>query len=204
MTINRRNFLAGSAILAATLGLPAQAATSITIPSAERPSPRLALLLRKVSQMVIPRTDTLGAGDVGVGDFVALALAHGLEVSLDPLPPADPSWPLRADGSLRYGLWLEQELNRRAKGDFLRQPPAKQAAILAALDVETFPAGQPPAQRGPWAVIKALIVTGYYNSEAGASKELQYNLIPGRWDADIPLQKGDRAFSSDWTAVEFG
>jgi hypothetical protein len=51
---------------------------------------------------------------------------------------------------------------------------------------------------------QGLILTGYYSSEAGASKELQYNLIPGRWDADIPLKPGDRAYSSDWTAVEFG
>ena len=29
-------------------------------------------------------------------------------------------------------------------------------------------------------------------------------LVPGRWDPDLPLKPTDRAFSSDWTAVDFG
>jgi hypothetical protein len=196
---HRREFLAGAAIFALALGLPAHAASSIALDPAEAPTPHLARLLRVVSQSVIPRSDTPGAGDVGVGAFVSLALAHGLEGTRAPWPHPAPDWPLRADGSLRYDLWLEQELTRRAGGDMLRLPPPRQAALLAELDAQAFSSGP-----SPWVAIKALILNGYYSSEAGASQELQYNLIPGRWDADIALEPGARAFSSDWTAVEFG
>ena len=199
----RREVLAGAAIFALATGLP-----NMALAAGEAPSPKLALLLRTVAQIVIPRGETQGAGDVGVGAFLLLAFAHGLEGTRDPIRHPAPDWPLREDGSLRYDLWLERELDRRAAGSFLGKTPAQQAGILGALDAEAFPAGPPPATQSlgpnPWVAIKGLILTGYYTSEVGASRELQYNLIPGRWDADIPLLPGARAFSSDWTAVDFG
>lgn len=197
--ITRRQALAGAAIFALATGLPLP-----VMAAGETPSPRTAMLLKTVAQIVIPRSDTPGAGDVGVGAFLSLAFAHGLGGTRDPVRNPAPGLPLRADGSLRHDLWLEQELHRRAGRDFLTLTPVKQKAILTALDADAFPGGPPPAVPNPWVAIKGLILTGYYSSEAGASKELQYNLIPGRWDADIPLKPGDRAYSSDWTAVEFG
>ncbi|HZU64214.1 MAG TPA: gluconate 2-dehydrogenase subunit 3 family protein, partial [Novosphingobium sp.] len=141
-----------------------------------------------------------------------LALAHGLEGTRAPLaapPPATKApLPLRADGSPRYLAWLEAELDARA-GGFLAASAAARQAALAALDAESFPPGPPlgpPAAFGPnpWCKVKALILTGYYTSEEGAARELQYQLIPGRFDPDAPLHPGDRAWSSDWTAVDFG
>ena len=49
----------------------------------------------------------------------------------------------------------------------------------------------------------ALILTAYYTSETGGSRELQYELVPGKWEPDLPFVPGSRAWSSDWTAVEF-
>ncbi|MDE1917699.1 MAG: gluconate 2-dehydrogenase subunit 3 family protein [Sphingomonadales bacterium] len=200
---NRRTFLGAATALAAALGVsPARLLAGL--PASEAPTARHSALLREVSQLVIPRTDTAGAGDVGTGAFVSLALAHGLKDTRAPIKDAPAGWPLRADGSLRHDLWLERTLDQRAGGDFLARPPAQRHALLAALDAEAFPAGPPPAVPSPWRAIKALILTGYYTSEEGGSKELRYEAVPGRWDPDIALHKGDRAFSSDWTAVDFG
>jgi hypothetical protein len=44
---------------------------------------------------------------------------------------------------------------------------------------------------------------GYYTSEIGASQELQYQLVPGRFDPDLPVKPGDRAWSSDWIGQGF-
>jgi len=197
----RRDMLAGAAIFALLTGLPLPLPA---LAAGEAPSPRIALLLKTVAQMVIPRSDTPGAGDVGVGAFVTLALAHGLEGTRETLRNPAPQWPLRGDGSLRYDLWLDRELGRRAGGDFLTLPAAARARVLGQLDADAFSSATPSPSPNPWIAIKGLILTGYYTSEAGAAKELQYNLIPGRWDADISLKPGARAFSSDWTAVDFG
>ena len=56
----------------------------------------------------------------------------------------------------------------------------------------------------PWRTIKTLILTGYYTSEVGASQELRFELVPGRWDPALPVTAETRACSSDWTAVDFG
>ena len=54
-----------------------------------------------------------------------------------------------------------------------------------------------------WPRLKGLILIGYYTSEIGASQELRYILVPGHFDPDVPLEPGDRAWSSDWTGVKF-
>ncbi|MBX9664658.1 MAG: gluconate 2-dehydrogenase subunit 3 family protein, partial [Novosphingobium sp.] len=38
----------------------------------------------------------------------------------------------------------------------------------------------------------------------GGSKELNYELVPSRFDPKVPVTPATRAYSSDWTAVDFG
>lgn len=201
---NRRKFLGGAALLALVVGLPLAAIELDVFGGDAAPSERQRLLLRTVSQLVIPRTDTPGAGDVAVGDFVLLALAHGLEKSR--LPLADDAEPelqkfRRGDGSLDHAGWLEAALDARAGGDFLGRAPSAQVQALAALDAAAFAEG---VKFHPWRTVKALVLTGYYTSEAGAAQELQFELVPGRYDPDLAVTPQTRAFSSDWTAVDFG
>lgn len=201
---SRRQYLAGTAILAAVIGVPLAAIKLDMFDDDEAPSDLQRALMRSVSQIVIPATETPGAGDIGTGDFLLLAFAHGLENSRAPLP-AEASAGLRSfarkDGSLDHAGWLEAELDRRAGGDFLALSAAKSIAIVAALDAEAY---QEEARGHPWRTIKALILTGYYTSEVGGSRELQFELVPGRYAPNLPVTTSTRAFSSDWTAVDFG
>lgn len=201
---NRRTFLGGAAILAAVVGVPLAAIRLDLFDKDEAPSERQRELMRTVSQIVIPKTDTPGAGDVGAGDFVLLGLAHGLEQSRMPLPKDAPealTRHARKDGSLDQAAWLEAELDGRASGDFLKTAPDAQANLLTALDAEAYAQG---VREHPWRTVKALILTGYYTSEPGGSQELQFNLVPGTYEPDVPVTPQTRAFSSDWTAVDFG
>jgi len=122
---------------------------------------------------VIPATDTPGARAVGVTDFVGLALSHGL-----------------AGGSPTS---LDRVKAALGTGDF--------AAALTRLDKAAFANEIPEAK--DWKAIKQAILMGYYTSETGASKELRYELVPGRFDSDIPWHKGDRAWSSNWGGNSF-
>lgn len=201
---SRRRFLGGAVIFAAVVGVPLAAMRLDLFDKDEAPSERQRDVMRVVSQIVIPRTETPGAGDVGAGDFVLLGLAHGLERSRAPLPKEAPNAltrHARKDGSLDQAAWLEAELDSRAKGDFLKAAPDAQAQLLTALDAEAYAEG---VREHPWRTVKALILTGYYTSEPGGSQELQFNLVPGTYDPDVPVTPQTRAFSSDWTAVDFG
>jgi hypothetical protein len=64
-----------------------------------------------------------------------------------------------------------------------------------------MPLPVPTAQ--PWHTIKNLILIGYYTSEVGGSQELQYELVPTRFDPDLPMTSATRLFD-DWTAIDFG
>ena len=202
---HRRDFLAGAALFALAIGIPAAGVSLVNLSEDDAPTDRQRQIMRQVSQTVLPATDTPGAGDVGVGDFVILALAHGLDGTREPAGSSEMPWAFpeyqRPDGSLRYLDWLERTLDRGANGDFLRRSLAEQTAHVRRLDDEAFSDGN---DVHPWRKLKSLILTGYYTSSVGGSQELQFELVPGRYDPAVPLVPGSRAWSSDWTAVEFG
>jgi hypothetical protein len=201
---NRREFAAAAATLAVIVGVPVGVIKLTNLSTDEAPTDRQRVLMRHVSQLVLPRTQTPGAGETGVGDFVILALAHGLDGSRgSDVGAALPNVTRfrRADGSLRMLQWLENELDGRSRGNFLARSSSERLEALTKLDAEAFAEG---VEGHPWKTIKGLILTGYYTSEIGGSKELRYELVPGRWDPDLPQKPGDRAWSSDWTAVDFG
>lgn len=202
---SRREFGGAAALLALALGIPIAGVMLSDFDESEAPTERQSELLREVAQLVIPRTDTPGAGDVGTGAFVALALAHGLDGTRRPAASSEMPWSIpeyqRPDGSLKYISWLEGALDRKANGDWLRRNDTERKEILSALDAQAYAEG---ADAHPWRKLKGLILTGYYTSEAGGSQELLYEPVPGRFDPRVPQREDTRAYSNDWTAVEFG
>ncbi|MEA1651162.1 gluconate 2-dehydrogenase subunit 3 family protein [Nitrospirillum sp. BR 11164] len=199
----RRQFLMAMAAVGAALtpaALWAQVKTGTDAPAAKALAPSQRALLDRVADLTIPDSDTPGALAVGVPAFVTLALAHGLEGAGAPVPAArftGGAGP--ADATVLD--WLMFELDLKAGGAFLAAAPAVQLQALTALDGAAY---APGGQASPWRLLKGLIVTGYYTSEAGASQELQYELVPGHWDPDVPVGPHGRAWSNDWTAVDFG
>ena len=58
------------------------------------------------------------------------------------------------------------------------------------------PADDPVAAlAGHYIRLKDLVLTTYYLSEPGATRELRYELIPGVWEASMPLGKDRRAWA---------
>lgn len=202
---SRRAFLGAASLLALAIGVPSAGAVLSDLDDEEAPSERQMALMREVAQLVIPATDTPGAGDVGAGEFVILALAHGLDDTRDPAASAETPWALphhrRSDGTLKFVDWLENTLDRAASGDWLRTATQARVDSLSALDREAFAEG---ADGHPWRKIKSLILTGYYTSQAGGSEELRYVPVSGRFEPKVPITPETRAISNDWTSVEFG
>ena len=161
---HRRDMLAAAGLLALVVGVPVAVVMQSTSLDEALPSDRQRALIAAVSEHVLPTTGTQGAGKVGVGDFVILALAHGLDATRAPAATAELSYAdtgfTRLDRSLRYLDWLERTLDRAAKGDWLSKAPSARAQILAALDAAAYAQG---ADTHPWRKLKGLILTGYYH-----------------------------------------
>lgn len=206
MSWDRREVVGAGLLAAGVVGIPLAVLRSMRKPDGDvPPTDRQRAIASDVAQLVIPRTDTPGGADVGADDYLLLALAHGLDGTRVPASGNDiqgaNAFYARSDGSLDHLAWLEDQLDGKARGDYLAAPMARRQAALDAIDRAAFADHQ---ATGPWPKIKGLLLTGYYTSEAGGSRELRYELVPGRFDADLPLKPADRAWSSDWTAVEFG
>jgi len=163
-----------------------------------------------VADIVIPRTGTSGAKDVGAGAYMQRAFAHGLFGAGDDTAQA-----------------LRRILDARTPGgSFLSAAPSVRLATLTRLDTDTFSstataAAGAPLQPGTtqaagatppaidvslseptriWRIAKNAIVVGYYMSEPGASTELMYEPVPGRFDPDIPYRPGDKYLANNWQA----
>ncbi len=183
--LNRRRLLGGTAISLAALALGATPAF------ADADATRT--ILDCLCDIVIPDTDTPGARAAGVPGFLPFAFSHTLfGGDADTLPA------------------LARHLDARAgAGGFLAASAATQRAIITALDFATFSRGPAPPEPLPtqgstaphtdvtapvdnesqrlWRIVKTGIVTSFYTSQTGGSRTLTYELVPGRYDADIPL-----------------
>jgi hypothetical protein len=124
-------------------------------------------VVEAAAERIIPRTNTPGASDARVADFVDVMLA-------DWYTPAERDRFIAGLSDLDDGA-------RRATGQpFVRTSVARQAALLEAIDRE------PRAGDHWFSSLKFLTVWGYYTSRPGIVDELRVELTPGRYDGNAP------------------
>jgi hypothetical protein len=85
------------------------------------------------------------------------------------------------------GKALDQQEKSSTGARLTEAPPAKETDAPAADPVA--------ALAGPYIRLKDLVLTTYYLSEPGATQELRYELVPGVWDASMPLGEDRRAWA---------
>lgn len=144
--------------------------------------------VKTMAELILPRTDTPGATDVGTSEFINLMLTE---------------WYDEADRTRFLNGLAEVDL--RAEGlfgrNFVAATPDQQAAILTWLgqkmteDAEVAPRprrGSRGVSRDFYSMFRSLTLTAYYTSEAGATQELHFQMIPDSHDgcAAIPAAKG--------------
>jgi gluconate 2-dehydrogenase gamma chain len=173
-------------------------------------------MIATIAEHILPTTDTPGAREVGVPDFIDVMLAE--------------YYPEEERRLFLEGMGEVDERAREAHGSAFREcTPAQQVALLTQLDREAFaPPGPrsdgtrrdvreethrgkgetplPPevesgsvrwvagekrqekkAERPFFRTMKELTLVGYYTSEAGATQELRHAPVPGRYEACVPL-----------------
>ena len=134
-------------------------------------------VLGDLAEAIIPRTDTPGALDAGVPQYIEMILTE--------FTPADDARTLRSQ--LQWvSSWLDEQ-NARTLGDVSEE---ERIQLLEALDDQAFGSGSstelPLGDPALFAIIKPLTVAGYYTSDAGARQELhQPPFGPYRGDIDF-------------------
>jgi gluconate 2-dehydrogenase gamma chain len=137
------------------------------------------ILVSQVAEIIIPKTDTPGAKETGVPAFIDLMLK-------DAYAPADQE---------RFMAGLA-EFDKRAVADFgdpfIELSEEDQIAFVKKVNHEAVEASHSstPAPAKPFILMaRELTLLGYFTSETGATKVLQYQAVPGSYKGCVPLSE---------------
>ena len=134
------------------------------------------MLISQVAEIIIPKTDTPGAKDVGVPGFIDLMLKD--------------VYPQKDKDQFVSGLLAFDEEAKKTFGDaFVELEPDKQAEFVKKVHAQAIEAGKSgPGQERPFILkMKELTMLGFFTSEAGATQVLQYLPVPGAYHGCLPL-----------------
>jgi hypothetical protein len=178
--------------LGGTVSLPVVNAVLSGYQPASRYTPRTLSaeqneLVTTIAELIIPTTDTPGAKDAGVPQFIDLMLTEWY-------PASD------RDRFLAGLTDLETQFQQKYGKNFLQGSSQEQTELLTLLDLEAVGARQARAQNTPFfGMMKEMTLAGYYTSEIGANEELQFRPATDRFEGCIPLESvGGRA----WAGIE--
>ena len=137
-------------------------------------------LVATLAEHIIPATDTPGARAARVDAFVDALLAD--------------IFTAEERGRFLAGLAdVDARAGAAAGTSFVECAARQQVAILEELERDVRPAGDSQVSFFRW--LRELTLVGYYTSEIGASQELKYVHVAGRYDGDVPYAQVGRAYS---------
>lgn len=142
------------------------------------------LLLTALAETIIPATDTPGAREAGVADFIEVMVGQTF---------SDPD-----QSAFKSSLSAIDVLTRQYYGsDYASLAKSSQVSLLSDLANGRTKCARLDAiaLRDFFHLLKELTVIAYYTSEIGASMELAYLHLPGRHDACTDMPGGQVAWS---------
>jgi len=141
--------------------------------------------LDAIAETILPRTDTPGAKDAGVGAFMARYVT-------DCYTPEE-------QALFRAGL---AEIDTRAGGDCTAITPEARAELLRTLDTEAraradaIAAGEQTLTPHAFTMMKQLVIFSFFTSKVGATQVLRYVAVPGDYDGDMTYEPGTPAWAT--------
>ncbi|WEK35641.1 MAG: gluconate 2-dehydrogenase subunit 3 family protein [Candidatus Pseudobacter hemicellulosilyticus] len=154
-------------------------------------------------------------GDTGFDEHT-ISLLDEIGETIIPATPASPGAKAAQVGLLMQAMVMDcypkeqqdvflkgirsfrESVKATTKKDFEQLTVPEKEAILVEMDREAVTYNRDRHPGTPvhyYSMIKELTVWGYFTSEPGATKALRYVMIPGRYDAQLPYTKGEKAYA---------
>lgn len=182
--ISRVALLLGGTVLGAELflsGCKAQTASTSALFSDTDVS-----FLDEIAETILPATDTPGAKEAKVGEFMMRIVQDCYE---------EPEQAVFLGGM----KLVESNCIEKFGTPFMKCTPEQRLELLTELDQEQMlyqeekTGGEPPHY---FRMMKELTMWGFFSSEVGATKVLRYLEVPGRFDGCAPYKKGEKAWAT--------
>ena len=129
-----------------------------------------------LAEAIIPETDTPGAIEAGVTDFIELIVAEWYE-------------PAERERFMRGLAHVDEHAVALTGVRFAHAGEARRTAILAGLESEGVALTEldDEAPTPFFQQLRSLVLHGYYTSEVGMRDELLFRRIPGRFDGCVDV-----------------
>lgn len=140
-------------------------------------------IIAQIVNVIIPRTDTPGAVDAGVVDFIPLMI--------------DDCYSEDSQKNFHEGLkyynekWCTEKWGKK----FLDLSPDNQYKAVEELDKAVLGDGK-EKKLSFYRTFKELTLLGFFTSEPGATETLRYMQVPGDYEGCIPYEEGDKAWAT--------
>lgn len=180
--LKRVAWLMGGSVSASAI-LAVQKGYSATTSAGSKPSilnaPQMDIVTA-LAEIIIPRTDTPGAVDVGVPGFIDLMLK-------DVYTEKDRDRYLA--GLATFDAAAQSEHGNR----FVKLEPTQQATLVrkfhdaAVVEERRLQGAHARLERPFMLMTKELTLLGFFTSEVGATQVLQYVAVPGSYHACVPV-----------------
>ena len=129
------------------------------------------VLVTRISDLIIPRTETPGAVDANVPGYM-----DGLMTDW-----ANNETKNAHRSALRQ---IKVELDRRASGNFLEASGSEAEQSLVSFDAAAF---EQDGDASGYKRVKGYVSQSYFATEDGATEELKWVAFPGRWDPSVEI-----------------
>jgi hypothetical protein len=152
--------------------------------------------LNEVGEVIIPATNTPGAKEAKVGEFMSVMVRDCYDE--------------KNQNIFMEGMRELQFKTSKAKigKSFMEANTEERHNLISALDKEVKeeaarvadakkkdPNNKKEVSKHYFTMMKELTLTGFFTSEVGATKALRYVAIPGRYEGCVPYKKGDKAWA---------
>jgi len=184
MTINRREALRKTALM---MGAAISSSALAGLLQGCKTTPELTYvpqfftedqgrIVMEVAEIIIPKTDTPGAKDVGVPGFIDTMLKD--------------CYKKEDQDRFLEGLTAFDEEAKKAYGDsFIYCKPEQQVELVTKVHAAAIAEAKEnkEAKRPFILMTKELTLLGFFTSEPGATQVLQYIAVPGAYKGCVPL-----------------
>lgn len=136
-----------------------------------------------IAEHIIPATDTPGANDVGVPQFIDTMLHHCYEEE-------------ERNAFLQGVDQLEKDAEEKYGNSFVDLNEEEQLEMLKAYQTEALAQKKPGPSPVFIRTMRELTLLGYFTSEPGANQTLEYVAVPGRYEGCIPLEANQKTWAT--------
>lgn len=143
-----------------------------------------AATVSEIAERILPKTDTPGAKDAGVPEFIDLML--------------NDIYTEEEQQQFLAGLeQLEKDSESEYGDSFAELQPEQQDELLRKLAAQATEQRNTGSEERPFfSMIKELTMLGFFTSEVGATQFLQYVAVPGSYDGCVPLEEVGKAWAT--------